>query len=205
MFVMENDNSALDILKLFAKSTQRQIITSEKQYAVKGIYARPFHVQYAIITSRTEPKIYFVNYSDSKKYGLNAMYSGFFFEINAPKESSIIIRKKSILDKLNPFSKKNIFSRKFHEFSSKVVAEGTDVDLATKIFDNMDIQDLTIKTLNLDQRIMLGLNNIEIDIIPELKNKSVFGFFIAEQWLLDNHKNSEFFKIIVEFRKNLSA
>ena len=201
---MEKDLTAIEILKEFADSTNREIVFSEKQYPVKGIYARPFHLEYAIISSRLEPEVYFVNFSDSKKYGLDAMYSGFFFAIDTPNDFSINIKNKNIIDKLNPFSKKSLSISKYHEFNSKVLVECSDLELATNLFDSVKIQDLIIKTLNTDQRFMLGINNVKIDLVPELENKSVFGFFIAEQWLLDNSINEELFSIIKEFKHELS-
>lgn len=202
---MEQDKSAIEILKDFALNSGRQIDFSEKQYPRgNGIHPRVFSLTQAIVSDKVNPKIYFVSFSDSKGFGDNAMYSGLFFSIEAPPVFSIKIQKKYLLDKLNPFLKRNRFDSSFYSFNSKVIIEENDLALTGKLFNKRLTQELTLEILNLDGRIRMGVNSIEIDIVPDLKGKSTFGIYITRQWLLDETLLEKLFSLTNRLRNELS-
>ncbi|MEA3317566.1 MAG: hypothetical protein U9R54_06375 [Bacteroidota bacterium] len=142
---MEEEKSAIELLKDFAKKTGRQINISEKRHPSIGIKGRVFHKNYAIISDKKNHNGYFVNYFDAKQFDDNAKYSGFFFSIDAPSTSKIQIRKKNILNKLNPFFKKNRFTSRYQDFDSQAIITENDLNLTSNIFRNRKFQNLTLK------------------------------------------------------------
>ena len=194
---MEEDKSAIEILKDFALNTGRKIEFSEKHYPTRISHRGFSHVSHAIVSDKLNQNEYFVSYSDSRGFGDNANYSGFFFLMDAPAASTIKIRKKNVLDKLNPFFKQNRFSSRYSEFNTKVVIEENDIALTNRIFSNTLTQELTREILNLDDRIRVGVNNINVDIVPVLKGKSTFGIYLAGEWLLNETILEKLFRFTI--------
>ncbi len=197
---MEEEKSAIEILEEFAKKTNREIEVSKKDYPPIGIPPRYLHRNYVIISSRSNPSVYFVSFNDDKAFGDDAMYSGLFFPISASASSVVNIRKRNTLDKLNPFLNQRDYSGLSENFSSQVIITANDTSTANKYFDKTKIQDLIIEALNLDPRIRVGINNIDVDIIPSLKNKSLLGIYISPQWLLDDSIIEKLFHLAEKLR-----
>ncbi len=201
---MDQEKSAIEILKDFAKKSDRQIDFSENNYPIgSGIHPRFFSFNHAIISDELDQNRYFVSYSDSKGFGDNAMYSGLFFSIESSQTSTVRIRKKDFLDKLNPFIKKSRFKSPYYDFSSKVIIEENDISLTNRIFKNKLIQELTLEILNLDGRIRVGVNNIQIGIVPDLKDKAIFGIYITGQWLLDETLLENLFRLTAKLKNEV--
>lgn len=183
---MDQEKSAIQELKDFAKKTGRSVEVSEKDYPVDKLRPRYLSRNYIVISSQFNSSVKFVSFNDDKAFGDNSMYCGVFFPINAPKSSIINIRKKNILDKLNPLLKQKDYGGMSDGFISKVVIVDEDSHSTNKIFNNYRLQDHTIAALNLDERLRVGINTIEIDMVPEFKNKSLFGIYMSPQWLLND-------------------
>ena len=97
----------------------------------------------------------------------------------------------------------NRFKSPYYDFNSKVVIEENDLSLTNKIFNNKLIQELTLEVLTLDERIRVGVNNIKIDIVPDLKGKSTFGIYIAGQWLLNEILLEKLFRLTDRLRNEV--
>ena len=182
---MEEDKTAIEELKEFAKKTNREIDFDDKTYVASGINPRNLVKQHVIISSSTNDEPYFVNYCDMAAIGDNAMYSGFFFPVEFPVSTLVKVRQKNVLDKMNLFSKKPKFKTQSRKFDSKVIIEENDERSSGKLFYSQGLQTLLLDILKLDPRLKLGVNHIKVDLVPELKGKSTLGIYITEQWLLD--------------------
>lgn len=201
---MVQEKSAIEKLQDFALNSGRQIDFSENKYPKgTGIHPRLFSLNHAIISDKLNQSGYFVSYRDSKGIGDSANYSGFFFPIEVSDSFKIRIRKKNILDKLNPFLKSNSFKSLYYNFSSKVVIEENDISLTNRIFNNKLIQELTLEILSLDERIRVGVNNIQVDVVPNLKGKTTFGIYITGQWMLDETLLETLFILTEKLRKEV--
>ena len=201
---MESEKSEIEILKEFAHRSNRKIEYSEKTYKVGTIKPRYFVKSHVVITDNEDSSLAFVSYGDTQAFGDNTIYSGLFFPISSPNSSKILIRKKNILDKLNPFLKHSNHSDGFSDFNSSVVITDNDYAETTKIFGNKEVQYLTKKAFNLDERIRVGINNFEIEVLPDFKGQSHFGVYMTEQWFLDDAVIEQLFTIADKFKRLMS-
>ncbi|RXQ91513.1 hypothetical protein EO244_12245 [Ancylomarina salipaludis] len=202
---MEEDKTAIEELKVFAKRTRREIDYKEETYIASGINPRNLVKQHAIISGSDDDEVYFVNYCDMAGIGDSAMYSGFFFPIAFPSSTRIQVRQKNILDKVNPFSKKSEFTTQSKQFDSKVYIEENDECSAGKLFYSQSTQSAILEIFDLDPRIKLCVNHINVDIVSELKNKSTLGIYITEQWLLDEKLIEKLYQQVEKLRTKLQV
>jgi len=182
---MEEDKTAIEELKEFAKKTGREIDFKDETYIASGINPRNLVKQHVVISNSIENEAYFVNYCDMAAMGDSAMYSGFFFSIEFPSSTFIKVRQKNVLDKMNLFSRKTKFKTQSKKFDAKVIIEENDERSSGKLFYSQGLQTLILDIFKLDPRLKLCVNHINVDLVPELKGKSTLGIYISEQWLLD--------------------
>ncbi len=202
---MEEDKTAIEELKEFAKKTNREFDFDDKPYVSSGINPRNLVMQHVIITSSTNDEPYFVNYCDMAGIGDNAMYSGFFFPIDFPVETRVKLRQKNILDKMNLFSRKLEFKTQSKKFSSKVVIEESDESSFAKLFHSHGVQSLIMDIFKLDPRLKLCVNHIDVGIVSEFKNKSIFGIYITEQWLLDEAILKKLYSLVGKLKMKIQV
>ncbi len=200
---MEEDKTAIEELKAFAKRTNRIIDFKDETYKASGINPRNLVKQHVIISGSDNVEAYFVNYCDMAGIGDRAMYSGFFFPIAFPASTLIKVRQKNILDKVNPFFRKSEFTTQSKQFDSNVFIEENDERSAGKLFYSQSTQALILEIFDLDPRIKLCVNHINVDIVSELKNKSTLGVYITEQWLLDEKLIERLYQLIEKLRTKL--
>ena len=126
----------------------------------------------------------------------------YFFVISTNK--TLLIRKKDILDKLNPFLSQKIFKTDCESFDSKTIISGTDYSIVGKYFVNSKIQNLILDSLNFDEGIIVGINECNLDFVPAFKDKSNFGIFSRQKWIVDTYIIEELFAKIEQFKEQIS-
>jgi len=193
---MEEEKTAIEELKEFATKSNRKIDFSENVYIASGITPRNLTKSHVIVSDSANSEGYFVNYCDMAAWGDNGMYSGFFFPVEASTSSIINVRSKNILDKMNPFLEQSKFKSSFPGFNSKVVIAENDEHACQKIFNKRQVNELLLEALQLDPRIKVGLNHIDVGIVPQLQNKSCLGIYITEQWLLEDVTIEKLFRLM---------
>ena len=202
---MEEEKTAIQELKEFAKKTKRNIDCAENTYVASGINPRTLVKQYAIIYNLFENEAYFVSNCDMAAFGDSAMYSGFFFPVEFPSSTRVKIRQKNILDKMNLFSKKSEFKTQSKKFDSKVMIEENDERASGKLFYSQSIQNLILEIFKLDLRLKLCVNHIDTGIVSDLKNKSTLGVYITEQWLLDEQVIEKLFILVGKLKMKIQT
>jgi len=200
---MEEEKTAIQELKEFAKKTKRDIDCDDKAYAATGVNPRILVKQHAIISNLAENEAYFVNYCDMVAFGDSAMYSGFFFPVEFPSSTLIKVRQRNILDKMNIFSKKSEFKTQSKKFDSKVVIEENDERASGKLFYSQGLQSLILEIFKLDPRLKLCVNHIDTGIVSDLKNKSTLGIYITEQWLLDEQLIKKLYVLVGKLKMKI--
>ncbi len=200
---MVKDKTAIEELKDFAKKTNRTINFKDETYAASGINPRNLVKQQVVLSNATNEEAYFVSYCDMAGIGDKSMYSGLFFSIDLPVSTCIKLRQKNILDKMNLFAKKSEFKTQSKSFNSKCIIEANDEMAMDKLFYKNSIQALIVEIFSLDPRLKLCVNYIDIDIVPELNNQSIFGIYITEQWLLDESLIKKLYTLVEKLRKKL--
>ena len=196
---MEKTN--IEILREFAKSTNRSIVNKEIPYPLTGIQTFRKYKRMIYIPNNPENTSYFIWFSDPyAKIGLPTIFSGAFIPLSSKIKSKINIRNKNILDKLNIFSKKNSNKIGDYRFDSKVVISGN-VDYSVKrLLSQSNIQDQLLKALEIEQFMTISLNEYQIDFIPEFKGIPYLSIINPQSWDLEKNDIERIFKQIEDIR-----
>jgi len=196
---MEKPN--IEILKEFAKSTNRSIVDKEIPYPLTGIRTFRKFKRMIYIPNNPDNTSYFIWFSDPyAKIGLPTVFSGAFIPLSSKIKSRINIRNKNILDKVNIFSKtkSNIIGN--YHFDSKVVISGNVDSSVKRLLSQSRIQDQILKALEIEQFINISLNEYKIDFIPELKGIPYLSIINPQSWCLERNDIEKIFRQIEKIR-----
>jgi hypothetical protein len=104
---------------------------------------------------------------------------------------------------LNPFLKHKTFKTGNDDFDASAIISGNDETLVVKYFLQYNIQNLVLDSLNIRDAMIIGINEIDPDFIAAFKNKSNFGIFCRQAWIVDSEKIEHLFKNIEIFSKHI--
>jgi hypothetical protein len=203
---MEQEKSSIDILKEFARRTGRDIEFTTRNHDYTIIHAVRYHQRSLYIPNNPDQTSYFICYGDSgapAQIGESVLYSGVFISVDLPKAASIKIRKKDILDKLNIFKKKKYLKTGFENFDAKTTIRGNDSLSAQKLTKSRKVQENILEAFELDESLTVGLNTVNAEFVPRLKDRSFLGIYSLSGWILDNKKIEKLFEITEDIRKSL--
>ncbi len=192
--------SPIEILEVFAKKTNREISFTETAY-VKHTSRYQHYLRRLYIPNKINSDVHFVSFLDQKRIDEFANFSGIFFPISVPLSSKIEIRKKNILDKLNPFFKKSGFETGNEEFDSGVVISENVSFEEQEIFNNRKIQKHVLKIFELNEILKITINQANINFVPFFEGKSHIGIIVTRHWLLDSELIQNLFYLMEQFRK----
>jgi len=177
------DKSDIEILREFAKSTNRSIEVKELYYPRTGIRTTQKFKRMVYIPNNTEKTSFFIWFSDPySTIGQMTIFSGAFIPLSSKIKSVLEIRNRYILDKLNPFAKTKDNKIGNEHFDSKVVISGN-IDSATKrILSSSKIQKQILMALKIERYFHISINQFKIDFIPELNDKPYFSIISRQEW-----------------------
>lgn len=187
---MNEEKSSIEILKEYASRTNRKIEYDEKIYP--NTYQVIFHRRTLFIPNNESGSSYFVCFQDNREMGEYRQFSGVFIPIEVPVTLEARIRRKDVLDKLNPKTKK----RSIHidsSFDSKFILMGNDDARIKKLFFNFTVQQLIIKMFELEDVMFIGINNVNTDFVPGLKGTSNLGVYTTQKWILERDEIEKLF------------
>lgn len=184
----EQETQVIIDLKEFAEKSNRQIDYLEEAYPSTAVHPVAYHVRQVCIPLDEKREVFYVSFGNSREFSHYANYSGVFFLIDAPKEATITIRQRDILDKLNPFLKESEHKSINKEFNNAVVLEENDIFTAKSLLGSARFQKLVPTVFKIDQKLRVGINEIKIDFIEELKDKSFIGIYMLNDWLVAPEK-----------------
>jgi len=185
--MMEKSN--IEILRKFAKSTNRSIVDKEIPYPLTGIRTFQKYKRMIYVPNNPENTSYFIWFSDPyAKVGFPTIFSGAFIPLSTRIKSRINIRNTNILDRLNIFSKdKKIIKFGNDHFDSKVVISGTVDNSIKRLLSQYRIQDQLLKALNIEKYINISLNEYKIDFVPEFKGIPYLSIINPQSWDLERN------------------
>ena len=195
------DKSNIEILREFAKSTNRSIVDKEIPYPLTGIRTFQRYKRMIYVPNNSEKTSYFIWYSDPyAKIGYPTIFSGAFIPLSSRIKSRINIRNKTILDKLNIFSKTKSNNTGNKHFDSKVVISGN-IDAAVKrLLSHARIQDQLLKALEIERFMNISLNEYKIDFVPEFKGTPYLSIINPQSWELEKNDIENLFRRIEKIR-----
>jgi hypothetical protein len=196
----DNNRSTIEILTEFAEFSKRNIFSKEMPYPTSAADPVMHYKKSFFMPDKADENCFLIGFHDPKSFNENELFFGVFFPLPLSKTSKINIRKKDILDKLNPF-KHNIYKTDSDNFDSLTVITGNDNTLNGKLLSNSHIQQLIIDSLNISELINIGLNEFDLDFVPAFENRSNFGIFTKQKWILDSTIIENLFTKTEQLRK----
>ena len=200
---MAQEKTGVEIIAEFAEKTGRKMDLTEHAYKGNAVHPVVYHHRIIYMANNAEEKSYFVCFSNPKDVTKYGMYCGVFFPVKLPKDSDFIIRKKDIVDKLNPFAKGTAYKTSNPSFDKKALVSGENLTGIEHIINNTTVQDTILELFKLDMRFLVGANAMGIDFVPGLKGESHFGVFIARDWLFDSNVIEQVFAKAEMIRKSI--
>ena len=179
------DESMFQWLARFAADTGREFISHETAYDGNFLHGTTLHKRIFHIAASPESPCYLVGYSDPKSLGINPLYFGVFFASRLPRHWHLKIRKKDILDKLNPFLRSSSVSSRNRQFDATAVITASEQGVATNLLATTDIHRLCADVFSLQPGFVIALNDVDTGFVPALNHSSVIGIFTTQAWLDD--------------------
>jgi len=195
------EKSNIEILREFAKSTNRSIVVKEIPYPLTGIRTFQRYKRMIYVPNNHEKTSYFIWYSDPyAKIGYPTIFSGAFIPLSSRIKSRINIRNRNITDRLNIFSKSKADKIGSKYFDSKVVITGN-IDTSVKRFLSQSrIQDQLLKALKIEGYMNISLNEYKIDFVPGLKDSHYLSIINPQSWDLEKNDIENIFRQIEKIR-----
>ena len=198
------EKSDIEILKDFARSTNRKIVVKESLYPRTGFGTTQKYRRMVFIPNNSGNTSFFIWFNDPYfKIGQSTIFSGAFIPLSSRIKSRLYIRNRTILDKLSVFSKTKAGKIGSGNFDSKVVISG-DIDAAAKrLLSQSSIQTQILKALDIASFTNVSINPHKIDFVPELCNTPSFSIINRHAWDTDKKTIENTFSRIEKIREIL--
>ena len=195
------EKSNLEIVKDFAKSTNRIVVAEELPYPLTGIRTFQKYKRMIFIPNNKEKTSFFIWFSDPyAKIGLPTIFSGAFIPLPSNIKAKINIRSMNVLDKVNVISKAKSNKIGSDYFDSKVIITG-EIDSTVKRFLTQPrIYDQLLKALKINSAINISINEYPLDFVPELSNTSYLAIINPQSWDLESVEIEKIFRQIEKVR-----
>jgi len=193
------DKSDIEILKEFAKSTNRTIAVNELPYPRTGIHTTQKYKRMVSIPNNQDRTSFFIWFNDAySKIGQQVIFSGAFIPISSRIKSKIYIRNSFFFDKINFFAKANKLGNR--NFDSRATISG-DMDAETKrLLSHSRLQNQILKALEIESCLSISINEFKIDFVPELNHTSYFSITNRNGWDIDKNNIENIFSRIEKIR-----
>jgi len=199
------DKSDIEILREFAKSTNRSIEVKELLYPRTGISTTQKYKRMVCIPNNPEKTSFFIWFHDPySKIGQTTIFSGAFIPLSTKIKSNLKIRNRYILDKLNLFAKTKDNRIGNEHFDSRVLISGT-IDTETKrLLSSSKIQKQILMALEIERYFHISINQYRIDFVPELNKYPNFSIINRQGWEIDKKNIEKMFSRIEKIREMIN-
>ncbi len=201
---MEDNRSNIEVLKDFARRTNREIYYKEEEYPMSGYRKIPQFRYFVFIPINENKTSFFVLFSDPYyTIGQYTVFCGVFTELPFQIEGKVNIRKRNIIDKLNPFEKRvnadfvsNRFSKNtvlFYEYESDL----------RKLLNNVMVEERILDVVDKSDLMHVSINEYNVDFVPELKGKTCLSVVNPQSWVFEDAEIEEYFKLVERVREHI--
>jgi hypothetical protein len=198
---MEENISGTDRLVEFANNTSRKFHFEETPFPGTALHPVTYHRRTFYIPMNGENSIFYACYADSREF--TSQFAGVFFEINIPKSEKLMVRKIDILDKIGSIFKKDKCKTLSPEFDKQVIFDEMPTDAAFYLINKEQILKGILSSFEVDPLLRTGINTQNTDFVPELKDKSLFGIYLTNDWIFDSQKIEALFQISKGIKNHL--
>ncbi len=191
-----SENSSFQEYTEYALKTGRETAFTEE--AKQGLHNRKFNMHKRTAVLYDDRGLSLISFNDPPYATKKEMFSGVFFSCNINPENRFTVVKRDFLSKLS-FSGRSGTGNSF--LDKKVKAESNDEMILSTVFHSHKVQNALLDLFKIDQRIVCGLNELNLDFVKAVEFKSSMGFYVLQDWLFDFEKLNLIFakaKIIKE-------
>lgn len=180
------DKSHIELLRAFAKATNRNIVISEELYPLKGFRATQKFRRMVYMPCNSEKNSFYVWFNDVYSFRYpSSIFSGAFIALPSAIKSAVNIRNRFILDRLDIFSKTRANKIGNYKFDSKAIISGNlGTDLKSLLFQS-GLQNQILQALKIKPYIYISINEFKVDFIPELENRSILSIINRHDWVIE--------------------
>ncbi|MEA1873039.1 MAG: hypothetical protein U9N51_01240 [Bacteroidota bacterium] len=199
--------SNIDLLNSFANKTSRKIHSEEVQLPINmvGRKSLPKHRREVSIQDNENPNLFFILYGDYyKSRGDYTYHSGVYTALDAYQTERLKIRKKDILDKLNPSFYKKAIRSGSGNFDRNFAIKGHGDSFISKHLSNYLLQEKIKIGLNTKTFCVFGLNETNLSFETHFDEKSGFGILNHQAWVLDEIIIEQWFDVMRNIDKILN-
>lgn len=200
---MEENLSAIEKLEKFANNTSRKVYFTEDAYPHTSLHAVTYHRRTLYIPADSNNDCFLVCFGDSREFGNYANFSGVFFAIDKPLTEQLVVRKNDILDKISSVFKKTGLKTGNSEFDKISIIEECSSASSVDFIKKQEILNSVQSAFDLDNLLRAGINELKIDFVPELKDKSHFGIYLLNDWIVDPEKIEKIFRVVKDIKNHL--
>ena len=200
MNINDNHKTTIEFFSEFAELSNRKIYFSEQCYPGNVLHPVNLHKRYFYVPNTADELSFLVGFSDPKSLNSKDLFFGVFFPIVIDKSKHILIREKNIIDRLNPFFNKRTIKSNSGSFNSSVAILGNDIDLVKTYFNLNLVQNLILQSLKIEEAMYIGINGFDLNFVPAFTNKSNFGLYTRQKWIIETNKIEALFSLIEQFR-----
>jgi len=201
---MENN---IDFLKDFAQRSSRIIQSEEVQLPINliGYKNLPKHRREVSIQDNENSNLFFILYGDYyKSRGDYTYHSGLYTALDGYQKERLKIRKKDILDRLNPSFYRKAIRSGIGSFDRNFAIEGYGESFISKHLSNYLLQEKIKIGLNIKTFCVFGLNETDLSFETHFDGKSGFGILNHQAWVLDETIIEQWFDVMREIDKILN-
>lgn len=179
------ERSNIDSIKQMAKKSHRTLTFKEIPYPIStGIHQFQKYKRMGYMEDQTGNSNYFVWYSDHySKMAEYQIFCGVFIPVDLPKNIKINIRSRHILDQLNPFETR--MKTNSDIFDKQVSVRSNDDAMARKFLSKSRLQKSIIESLKIDPGLQISINEMDVDFVKPLENKSHLSILNEQSWLVE--------------------
>jgi len=197
---MQPEKPSEEELRDFAKQTNRSFKYNEYPLKTGPLINVTYYHRYLYIPNNNSETSFYVSQSNPNIVGHYGNFSGVFIPVDIPTAVECSIRKKDILDKINPFFKQPIKTG-INYFDSRTVINGKGSIEIKKFFKGSNIQKSILKAFELNESLKILVNQLDIDFVHKLKGTSHLGIVQPREWILDPTTIEKMFTLAEEIKK----
>lgn len=201
---MKQEKPAAEELRDFAKRTSRSFNYNEYPLKIGPLINVTYYHRYLYIPNNKSETSFYVSQSNPNIVGHYGNFSGVFIPVDIPTAVECSIRKKDILDKLNPFTKQPIKTG-IKYFDSRTIIDGKGSIEIKKFFKGNKIQECILKAFELKESLKILVNQLNVDYVSELKGTSHLGIVQPREWIMDSDTIEKMFTLAEEIKKQTNS
>lgn len=197
----EAPKSTIELLSEFAANSHRAIHFTENAYPTSTAERVVHHKRTVYMANNAHETSFLVGYNDPKNFGANELHFGVFAPLDRFQAYTFSARKKDLLDRLNPFLRKKTITSGIDYYDQMLIISGNDEGAVRKILGMNGLVNHISESIEMRNAINIGLNACFIEFVPAFKDKSSFGIFTRQEWIMDHEIIEQMFKKVEAMRK----